>query len=291
MNWTATIGGLTLAAARQLADTLEEQSSAQAISMAETGEARGLWSVIAYFETEAQAAAIRTASGRVSIAAIPETGWVRRSLEGLTPVSAGRFFLHGSHDRARRRVGGISLEIDAATAFGTGHHGTTWGCLMALDDLLKRRTPRRILDLGSGTGVLGLAAARATLGTVLASDIDPGAVATSRLNAIRNGAGPLLRCIRATGLRHPALAAGAPYDLILANILARPLVDVATGLARALAPGGTLILSGLTRNQERWIAATYRNRGLIRGRSIPSGNWSTLTFVKQKRPELEGSGR
>jgi ribosomal protein L11 methyltransferase len=222
------------------------------------------------------------------IAPLPQRDWVRQSLEGLAPVAAGRFFLHGAHDRARRRAGGLSLEIDAGTAFGTGHHGTTEGCLVALDRLLKRRTPRRILDVGCGTGVLAIAAARATLRPALASDIDPEAVRVTLENARLNGVKPRIRSVVAAGLGHPVIAAGAPYDLIFANILARPLVALATGLARVLAPGGHLILSGLTLDQSRWIEATYRARGLALAARIRRGNWVSLVLTRPKRKKRPG---
>jgi ribosomal protein L11 methyltransferase len=220
--------------------------------------------------------------------------WVRQSLEGLAPVTAGRFFLHGAHDRHRRPAGGIALEIDAGTAFGTGHHGTTEGCLRALDRILKRRSPAGILDVGCGTGVLAIAAARAAGRPALASDIDPEAVRVTLANAALNGVKPLIRSLAAAGLSHPVIAGQAPYDLIFANILARPLVALSTGLSRVLAPGGALILSGLTIDQMRWIEATYRSRGLVLSSRIRRGNWTTLVFTlprTKKRPGGRTPGR
>jgi ribosomal protein L11 methyltransferase len=220
--------------------------------------------------------------------------WVRRSLEGLAPVATGRFYLYGSHDSARRRAGGISLEIDAGTAFGTGHHGTTAGCLVAFDALLKRASPRRILDLGCGSGVLGLAAASALRRPVLASDIDAVAVAVARDNARNNRIGPWLAAVSAPGLKHRRIAADAPYDLIFANILARPLIALAGDLAHRLAPRGSVILSGLTRDQEQAVRAAYRNRGLVPESPLRMGNWSTLVFRKagpREVADLSGRGR
>jgi ribosomal protein L11 methyltransferase len=205
---------------------------------------------------------------------------------------AGRFFLHGSHDRERRRHGGVPLEIDAGTAFGTGHHGTTAGCLLALDAILKRRRPKRILDLGCGTGVLAIAAAQATKRKTLATDIDPEAVRVTQLNAALNGVGPLINGVTAPGLKHCRIASAAPYDLIFANILARPLISLAQGLKSILAPGGNLILSGLTCEQVRWVAAAYRNRGLVCSQTLLLGNWATLTLSnKKKRPKHFRAGR
>ena len=229
------------------------------------------------------------AQRKAVITAVPNHDWVRQSLEGLPPVTAGRFFLHGSHDRCRRRAGGISLEIDAGTAFGTGHHGTTEGCLMALDHIIKKRRPRRILDVGCGTGVLAIAAARATRAKALASDIDPEAVRVTRHNARTNGVSPAIAAITAAGLNHPRLVATAPYDLIFANILARPLVSLAQGLSLILASGGALVLSGLTLDQCRWILAAYRNRGLrisaggqVQARKL--GNSCADAATKRKAP-------
>ncbi len=266
-----------------------------AVSINETDAVHGLWETVAYFADEAGALAADAALGlHGAISSLPETDWVAGSLQGLAPVAAGRFFLHGSHDRQRRHGGGISLEIDAGTAFGTGHHGTTEGCLVALDALLKRTRPRRILDLGCGTGVLAIAAARALRANALASDIDPEAVRVTRRNAARNNAGPLVEAIAAPGLKHLSIAGCAPYDLIFANILARPLVALAQGLSHSLAPGGALILSGLSLDQSRWIVAAYRNRGLVPFQRIARGNWATLVLTrpaKQGRPDRFRAGR
>ncbi len=296
-RFTLTLAGLQLGEAQKLAARIEDDWCIEALAVAvnETDEARGRWETIAYFEDESGARAAETVlTLHGAIAPLPDTDWVARSLQGLAPVTAGRFFLHGSHDRLRRRSGGIALEIDAGTAFGTGHHGTTEGCLAALDALLKRTRPRRILDLGCGTGVLAIAAARALRRKVLASDIDPEAVRVTRRNAARNNAGPLVAAIAAPGLKHAGIARGAPYDLIFANILARPLVALAPGLSQSLGPGGALILSGLTLDQSRWILAAYRNRGLVPSRRMARGNWATLVLTrpaKQKRPVRFRAGR
>lgn len=281
-----TIPNLTHDVANDLASELEDDArlDPMAITINETDEARGLWEVSLYFATrdEAGDAALVVGKPDASISAVPERDWVRQSLEGLAPVVAGRFLLHGAHDRARRRAGGISLEIDAGLAFGTGHHGTTEGCLTALDDIVKRRKPERILDVGCGTGVLAIAAARATRRVAIASDIDPEAVRVTSANAALNGVGSLVRSFTAAGLNHPAIAASRPYDLVFANILARPLVALAHGLSHALAPGGDLILSGLTLGQTRWIEATYINHGLALNRRILRGNWATLVFASRQ---------
>ena len=293
-----TVPALTLAAAEDIADRFENDFRIEplAVTINETDEAKKLWEAVAYFENESEAQnakhALELATGIIST--LPDTDWVKHSLEGLAPVIAGRFFLHGSHDRAKKRSGGVPLEIDAGTAFGTGHHGTTAGCLLALDSILKRRKPKRILDLGCGTGVLGIAAAQATKRKTLATDIDPEAVRVTQLNAALNGVAPLILGVTAPGLKHTKIVSGAPYDLIFANILARPLIALAQGLASILAPGGNLILSGLTRDQLRWVQASYRNRGLVCSHTLLMGNWATLVFTnpdKQNRIILFSSGR
>jgi ribosomal protein L11 methyltransferase len=293
-----TVPALSLEAAEGMANRFENDFRIEplAVTLNETDEAKNLWETVAYFATDAGAEEARRllqlSSGIIS--ELPERDWVRHSLEGLAPVVAGRFFLHGSHDRDRRRQGGVPFEIDAGTAFGTGHHGTTAGCLLALDAVLKRRRPERILDLGCGTGVLAIAAALAAKRKILATDIDPEAVRVAGLNARLNGVTPLLNGVTAPGLKHTRIARGAPYDLIFVNILARPLIRLAHGLKALLAPGGTLILSGLTRDQIRWVSAAYRNRGLVSSQTLVLGNWATLVFnnpAKQNRPERKRFGR
>ena len=294
-RFTLTIGNLPLAAAQDLAERLEGAIAHDplAVTINETDEARSLWETVGYFASAAEAAAARQTFGG-DAAPLPDTDWVRQSLEGLAPVTAGRFFLHGSHDRERRRPGGISLEIDAGTAFGTGHHGTTEGCLSALDQLLKRRRPTSILDVGCGTGVLAIAAARASASVATASDIDPEAVRVTQLNARLNLAGPRIRAFAAPGLKDRRIAEHGPFDLVFANILARPLVALARGLARITGPGGHLVLSGLTRDQARWIGATYRNHGMLPVARLNRGNWVTLVFTNpanKRRPHHSRSGR
>lgn len=292
-----TIPALSLETAEEMATRFGNDFRIEplAVTVNETDEVKSLWETAVYFSTRAEAEEaqrlLQLPAGAISL--LPDTDWVKHSLEGLAPVVAGRFFLHGSHDRERRRHGGVPLEIDAGTAFGTGHHGTTTGCLLALDALLKRRKPKNILDLGCGTGILAIAAAQATKQKTLATDIDPEAVRVTILNSALNGVSPLVQGVAAPGLRHTKIATGAPYDLIFANILARPLISLAQGLASILAPGGNLILSGLTRDQVRWVQAAYRNRGLVFTQTLFLGNWATLVFtnpVKQNRPKLIRSG-
>jgi ribosomal protein L11 methyltransferase len=289
-RFTLTFTSRALDAAQALADAIDEHIAIDtlAVTINETDEARSLWNAIAYFQTEdeARAAHLHFKDQPAEIKPIPDVDWVRESLRGLAPVIAGRFFLHGAHDRPMRHAGGVSIEVDAGTAFGTGHHGTTAGCLLALDAIIKRQKPKRIFDLGCGTGVLAIAAAKATGQTALATDIDPEAVRVTKLNATLNGTGPRIKAATAPGLKHQVIAAQAPYDLIFANILARPLAHLAHGLSRILAPQGQLVLSGLTRDQIRWISACYRNKGLILSRRILQGNWAILVFTNPKQKPL-----
>jgi ribosomal protein L11 methyltransferase len=292
-RYTLTLPSQSLERAQSLADTIDEdvRLDALAVTVNETDEAQALWNTVAYFEDGASAQRAKDVLGGV-IEPVPDVDWVRRSLEGLAPVTAGRFFLHGSHDRDKRRSGGYSLEIDAGTAFGTGHHGTTAGCLLILDRLLKFRTYHRIFDLGCGTGVLAIAAAKACQVRVLASDIDAEAVRVTLDNAALNNLHPLVLGVTAAGLHHPAIRHAGPFDLIFANILARPLVALAHGISQLLEPGGTVILSGLTRDQLRWVSAAYKVRGLVPVAIVRIDNWVALAMTrpKTKRPK-RGFGR
>ena len=220
-------------------------------------------------------------AARATTAAIAQQDWVSRSLAGLVPVRAGRFIVHGAHDRAAVQANDLALEIEAALAFGTGHHGTTRGCLLALDAVLKRRRPRRVLDLGTGTGVLAMAAAKALKTRIACSDLDPLAVEAARANAINNGVGAWVRPVRASGLQHARLQAGAPYDLILANILAKPLRALSHSIGIHAAPGADLILSGLLPRDVPGILSSYGVQGFaLESRGLLEG-WAALRLRKR----------
>jgi ribosomal protein L11 methyltransferase len=206
--------------------------------------------------------------------------WVKDSLIGLRPVRAGRFVVHGAHDKARVPSHCVSLQIEAATAFGTGHHGTTRGCLLALDALARRRQrPRRILDLGTGTGVLAIAAAKIFRMPVLAIDIDPRSVAVARENARLNGVGSLVTVVHGAGLRAPDVAKRAPFDLVMANILLRPLQRLAAPVARQLVPNARVVISGVLAAQANGALAAYRSQGLMLERSFVLDGWVTPIMV------------
>jgi ribosomal protein L11 methyltransferase len=191
-------------------------------------------------------------------------------------VRAGRFIVHGAHDRARVAPNDIGIEIEAALAFGTGHHGTTRGCLLALDGLAKRRRARRVLDIGTGSGVLAMAAAKILRTHVVASDIDRVAVEAARGNARLNRTAPTITFERAIGTRANAIAAGAPYDLILANILLGPLMRLAVPLRALAAPHARIVLSGLLPAHANAALAIYRAQGFMLERRIPLDGWVTL---------------
>jgi ribosomal protein L11 methyltransferase len=245
----------------------------------------GRWDVAMHFAEAPDQAVVRelvsnTAGGDIAKTIVFDTvaakDWVTASLDDLVPVPAGRFVVHGAHDRARVPRNKLGIEIEAALAFGTGHHGTTRGCLLLLDHVLKARRPRRVLDLGTGTGVLAIAAAKALHDRVLASDIDALSVKVARENAQANGTGNRVQAIRATGFAAPDFASYGPFDLVLANILANPLRQLAGPMSRHLAPSAFVILSGLLTHQATGVIAAYRGRGLVPVRHLKIEGWSSL---------------
>ncbi len=211
-----------------------------------------------------------------------DTNWVAKSLEGLTPVEAGRFFVHGAHDRDKRPFHGHSIEVEAALAFGTGHHGTTVGCLVELERVLERGNYFSILDLGTGTGVLAIAAALMTRRKVIATDIDPVAAQAAGENARRNGVGALVKTFTAAGVDDRRFAEHGPYDLIVANILARPLMRLAAPISRRMTRDAVLILSGLREMDRARIVFAYQTQGFHLARSRCRDGWLTLTFARGK---------
>lgn len=217
----------------------------------------------------------------IRIEDVPQENWVRISQEALPPVVAGRFTIHGSHDRDRVPQGPNSILIDAGEAFGTAHHATTQGCLAAIDRVTRRRRYSRVLDLGCGSGVLAIAVARILPhASIVASDLDRQSVLVARENMRANGVGGRIQAIVAGGLQHPVLRARAPYDLLIANILAGPLIMLSKSLASAVVPGGTLILSGLLTPQAPQVAAAYLASGFHLVRHDRVYGWSTLTLAR-----------
>jgi ribosomal protein L11 methyltransferase len=220
------------------------------------------------------------AAGGLQLHDIPDENWVALVQRGLHPVTAGRFVIHGSHDRGARMGRRYAIEIDAGLAFGTAHHGTTRGCLIAIDRLAKRRHWRRVLDVGTGSGVLAIAAAKASGACVLASDIDPVAVAVARENIGRNGVSHAVRTGVGAGVDRPDIRRQAPFDLITANILAGPLIMLAPRLAKLAARGGHVVLSGLLDNQAREVRATYLRLGLTLETRLSLEGWTTLVLKR-----------
>ncbi len=258
-----------------------------AVSLVDSG--RGRWTVTIHFRDEPDRRALRAlaaiaigdgAARALTFARVAAKDWVRESLAGLPPVAAGRFVVHGAHDRARVAPSRIGIEIEAALAFGTGHHGTTRGCLLAFDRICKASHARHILDLGTGSGVLAIAAAHALRQRVLASDIDAEAVRVARANARLNRAGDLVRFVTAPGVNRRAVKQRAPFDLIFANILLEPLLRFAAPLRKLIAPGGRIILSGLLAAQANAAIAAYRPLALER--RIDIEGWATLVFVRRR---------
>lgn len=229
----------------------------------------------------------------LTVEPLPAIDWVTRCYQGFPPLRAGRYFIYGSHFEARPPSGMVALKIDAATAFGTGEHASTRGCLLALDRLAKQWSGRgrgwgrgrnwlgTVLDVGCGSGILALAAARTWRVPVLAVDIDPEAVRVAALNARINGLAALVRTGLADGYRAGALVRRRPCRLILANILARPLARLAPGLRRHLAPGGVAVLAGLLGRQERMVLAAHRAQGLVLRRRYAIGEWRTLVVGRR----------
>lgn len=214
---------------------------------------------------------------------VPEDiNWVAKSLEGLDPVWAGRFVVHGAHDRDKVPDTAIGIEIEAALAFGTGHHATTSGCLLALDHLLRQRHYDRILDLGTGTGVLAIAAAKLTKQTILATDIDPVATRTAAENAKLNNVGPLIRTFTAPGVNHGLFGLEGPFDLVIANILAKPLMQMSTMLAARMTYSATLVLSGLRVEDGPRILFAYGQHGFHLFKRYQKDGWLTLTLVRAR---------
>jgi ribosomal protein L11 methyltransferase len=283
------------AKARHILDALAESFDSTHVVVAASEERDGRWTVSLHFREAPNETAVRALVGLAAGAetanalvfeTVGATDWVQASLQGLTPVEAGRFIVHGAHDRGRVPANRIGIEIEAALAFGTGHHGTTRGCLLALDRLAKRRPngggSARVLDLGTGSGVLAIAAARALHRGVLASDNDPRAVRAARANARLNRTGALVEVIRADGFTARRFRARAPFDLIFANILLGPLKRMATPMARLIGANGCVVLSGLLAAQASAALAAYRVHGLVLEHRVQLEGWATLVLRRRQ---------
>ena len=275
-------------AAQALADAMERmEPEPTGVGVFEIEDGSGLWEVGAYFLEPPDGVMLEvlaTAFGAkpFALSELPEVDWVAHVRRELSPVDAGRFFVFGSHDADKVPVGRVPLQIEATVAFGTGHHGTTLGCLLAFDRLLTAGwRPARVLDVGCGTAVLAMAAAT-TLpeALVIASDIDRVAVDVAEANVAINGLEGRIECLEAAGLDHAKIKAAGPYDLIFANILKGPLIELAPGIATQLATGGRAILSGLLSVQADSVTAAYVASGLTLNSRDDIGEWSTLVLQR-----------
>lgn len=286
-----TFSALTTLAGKDRADALGEALEALVpepigVGVIEIEDGSGLWEVGGYFDEKPDIAALALlalvhGAKDFAVSELPEVDWVAHVRRELAPVAAGRFWLYGSHDAESVPAGVEPLLVEAAMAFGTGHHGTTLGCLRALDRLITAgKTPTPVADIGCGTAVLAMAAARIWPGTVIASDIDPVAVEVAEANALANGLSGRLQCVEAAGLDHPDIAAAGPYGLIFANILKGPLIALAPDIAAALKPGGFAILSGLLNEQAAEVLAAYAAQGLAEHDREAIGDWTTLCLVR-----------
>jgi len=267
-----------------MSDAFEDEG--YAIATMEIDEKNDIWEASVYMFREDEAAihdrfaallAGDFPEAVIQREVLPDIDWIAKSLEGLKPVRAGRFIVHGSHDRGTARPGEIAIEIDAGQAFGTGHHGTTAGCLEVIFNLMRSRRVKRVLDLGTGSGVLAIAARKLAPVRVLATDIDPIATRVARENVRINGIASGVTLETAPGFHSTAFRRHGPFDLIIANILARPLMRMAPQLAAQLAPGGgDVILSGILASQRWKVLAAYNGAGLRHVSTIWRNGWVTI---------------
>lgn len=261
---------------------LHFEDDAYPVALTEIDEAADIHELSLYADGDPEAVASRLSEAlagaqlEIGREILPDIDWVKASLDGLKPVRAGRFLIHGSHDRDRRRVGDIGIEIEAGLAFGTGHHGTTSGCLDVIAAVVRREHPRNALDLGSGSGVLAIALARLAHIPVLATDIDSVATAVARENARLNQVGALVETRTAAGFHDPAFGARGPFDLIVANILARPLMRLAPSMAGHLSAGGSAVLSGILEGQRNAVVAAYVGQRFRHVRTLRREGWATI---------------
>lgn len=257
------------------------------IGVFEVEDGSGRWEVGGYFAEPPDPAGLAIlaavhGAADFAVSRIDDRDWVAQVRRELHPVDAGRFTVYGAHDEHRVGLHRLGLRIEAAMAFGTGHHGTTRGCLMLLDRLDRRGlTAMRVADIGCGTGVLAMAAAKLWRVPCIATDIDPIAAATAAENARANGLSPWIATGCAPGVRHARLRAAAPFGLIFANILAGPLKRLAPDIARHLCPGGVAILAGLLADQAPGVEAVFRSHGLVRADRVRLGEWTSLALVKR----------
>ncbi len=283
-TWTALTTLNDRARAEALVEALEVLDPF-GVGIFEIEDGSNTWEVGVYFEDRPDEVALAllaaTEGARTfTVSEVPDTDWVAHVKRELKPVEAGRFFVYGSHDADRVPAGRVALLIEAAMAFGTGHHGTTLGCLRAVDRMKDEGIrPSRIADIGCGTAVLAMAAASVWDAEVVASDIDPVAVEVARVNLDANGLSGRVETVEAVGLDHSRLA--GPFDLVLANILKGPLIDLAPDMARVIAPGGTAILSGILVDQAESVVSHYEQAGFSLAHRDDIVDWTTLSLTRK----------
>lgn len=287
-----TFTALTTLTGREAAEALGEalerlDPPPTGVGVFEIEDGAGLWEVGGYFEAPPDATSLSLLSAAFNardfiVSELPEVDWVAKVRRELTPVEAGRFFVHGAHDADRVPPDSVALLIEASMAFGTGHHGTTRGCLLAFDRLLAGGLPPTpVADVGCGTAVLAMAAAKVWPGTVIAGDVDDVAVDVARANVASNDLGGRVRCVTAAGFDHPEFDRAGPFGLVFANILKGPLVDLAPEMARHISAGGYAILSGLLCDQAEEVLGVYSRYGINAVDRIDIGDWSCLVVGKK----------
>jgi len=286
-TWTAFTKLSAKASAEALGEAMENlDPEPTGIGVFEIEDGSGTWEVGGYFTEEPNDVELALLAAGFNakpfvISEVPDTDWVDKVRRELTPVAAGRFFVYGSHDADKVPAEAEPLLIEAAMAFGTGHHGTTQGCLEALDHLAAEGfVGQSVADIGCGTAVLAMAAARIWPNPVIASDIDMVAVEVAQANVAANGLDGKVHCVEAAGFGHPELSARAPYDLVFANILKQPLIDLAPDMTAHMTPGGYAILSGILTRQADEVVAAYAAQGVAEVRRATIGDWVTLLLRK-----------
>jgi len=259
------------------------EDDAYPIAITEINEDKKLFEIALYTDEaegesvlQEMASILKLAPSAIQVEKLPDIDWVKHSLEGLKPVRAGRFFVHGHHDKDKRQPGDLSIEIEAGMAFGTGHHGTTAGCLEMINKVMLLEQPKTALDLGTGSGVLAIAMAKLSSIKIIASDIDPLAADTARKNVELNNVSSSVDVITATGFRDTKIENSSPYDLIVANILATPLIELAGEIACHLVGGGSIILSGILDSQREKVLAAYQDQGFQHCDTLHREGWVTL---------------
>lgn len=253
------------------------------LAITEIDEANGIYEVSLYVEEAEKnsvlprfAQVLGVNENKIEIEILPDIDWVSHSLEGLNPVRAGRFFVHGSHDRDKVKPGDLAIEIDAGQAFGTGHHGTTVGCLELIADVMEHEKPQNALDLGTGSGILAIGIALIEPIRILATDIDPIAIKVAKENFALNGVAKTITAITATGLDDEEIKKRVPFDLIVANILANPLIELAPQMVPALKKGGSIVLSGILEEQHDRVVKAFEAEGAKYIKTLHHEGWVAI---------------